>query len=367
MIKKEKKAELISIDFKKNVGVIGHFGGNENFLDGQTIKTKEINSYLEKKYSIVTNKFDTYKNSRNPFKLFKGVKNIVKQSDLIIFLLSSRGYKVILPLLIILNFSENKKIIEFVIGGNRHEELKKDTILRFMAKKVDKIYVETDDMKKEYEKLGFTNTEVINNFKNLEKAQEKKYNNKKNLYLCTFSRVCKEKGIEIAIDAVNKCNNILKNEGKIVLDIYGQVDDSYNERFIRIQQKFNENIHYKGAINYNESVQVLSKYDLLLFLTYWKSEGFPGTIIDSFFAGLPVLATDWNYNFKILSENDTGIKVNPQNTDDVVEKILLLYRNQDILYLMHKKCLNEAKKYSPDKIMSKANKYIESVIGTLNE
>ena len=32
------------------IGVCGHFGGNRNFLDGQTVKTKIITRELQKKY-----------------------------------------------------------------------------------------------------------------------------------------------------------------------------------------------------------------------------------------------------------------------------------------------------------------------------
>ena len=85
------------------IGMIGHFGGDKNFTDGQTVKTKEIERVLENKFTNPINKFDTYKNSKNIFKLFFGIKKIVKNSDIIILIVSSRGYKIILPLLMFFN------------------------------------------------------------------------------------------------------------------------------------------------------------------------------------------------------------------------------------------------------------------------
>lgn len=359
--------EKLKININKKIGIIGHFGGDKEFYDGQTIKTKEINTYLENKYQTTTIKFDTYKNAKRPFKLIKGVKNVVKNSDIIIILLSSRGYKIILPFLLLLNKSRKKKTIEFVIGGDRQKVLKKNKLLKVMAKKLDRIYVETEEMKKEYEALGFKNTEVVNNFKNLTISKEKKYEKKKELHLCTFSRVCKEKGIEDAIKVVNECNQLLQKDEAITLDIYGQIDDSYEEEFEKIQKKFGKFIQYKGIVQYDSTVEVLKKYDLLLFLTYWKGEGFPGTLIDAFFSGMPTLATDWNFNFKILKDNYTGLKVQPHNTDKAIEKLLYIYNNQEQLFNMHKNCLNEAKKYTPDKIMDKVNKYIKSIEDNSNE
>ena len=43
------------------IGIVGHLGGNKQFLDGQTIKTKEINAYIEKYFNTKTSKLDTYK------------------------------------------------------------------------------------------------------------------------------------------------------------------------------------------------------------------------------------------------------------------------------------------------------------------
>ena len=36
----------------------------------------------------------------------------------------------------------------------------------------------------------------------------------------------------------------------------------------------------------------------MLFLTYWNGEGFPGTILDSLFSSVPVIATlDCNFKY----------------------------------------------------------------------
>ena len=85
------------------IGVIGHFGGNKQFLDGQTVKTKEINEYIEKYYKIKTFKFDTYKNARNPIKLLYSINKTLKKNDIVIVILSIRGYKIITPILMFLN------------------------------------------------------------------------------------------------------------------------------------------------------------------------------------------------------------------------------------------------------------------------
>ena len=53
----------------KKIAIIGHFGGNEKILDGQTIKTKTLYDELTAATSWKIRKVDTYYKSRNPIKL----------------------------------------------------------------------------------------------------------------------------------------------------------------------------------------------------------------------------------------------------------------------------------------------------------
>ena len=54
---------------RKTIGIIGHFGGKENILDGQTIKTKILYEELSNATDWKIQKVDTYYKSRNPIKL----------------------------------------------------------------------------------------------------------------------------------------------------------------------------------------------------------------------------------------------------------------------------------------------------------
>ena len=48
---------------------------------------------------------------------------------------------------------------------------------------------------------------------------------------------------------------------------------------------------YGGALEPEEARRVLAEHDLLLFLSYMRSEGTPGVIIEAFQCGVPVIAT----------------------------------------------------------------------------
>ncbi len=109
----------------------------------------------------------------------------------------------------------------------------------------------------------------------------------------------KEKGIE---DAVNAVENVNQKYGRTVfsLDIYGQIDDGYREKFEALQKQFPPYINYSGLISFDKSVETPKDYFALLFPTYYNGEGFAGTLIDAMAAGTPVIASDWKCNGEVV-------------------------------------------------------------------
>ena len=204
----------------KKVGIIGHFCIEGNKRDGQTVKTREINKYLEDYLGQETLKYDTYKNSRNPIKIIKNTYRVIKNSENIILIVSRNGYRVLLPLIVFLNKFHKKKIFEFVVGGRRYElfdesKIIRNMIMRKLIKGVQKIYVETERIKNEYNKRKIYKVEVIPNFKDIIPIDEKeivKDTNKDRIKVCTFTRVHPTKGIEEAIEAICNSNRKLNKE-----------------------------------------------------------------------------------------------------------------------------------------------------------
>ncbi|HEY8362617.1 MAG TPA: glycosyltransferase, partial [Tissierellaceae bacterium] len=87
--------------------------------------------------------------------------------------------------------------------------------------------------------------------------------------------------------------------------------------------------------------------------TYYEGEGFPGTIIDAFSAGVPVIATDWKYNKEIVAHGENGY-IYKGEIEELVNILRQLAQNPDELLKMKKNCIKEAEKYK-----------VENVIGTL--
>lgn len=337
------------------IGVCGHFGDGNDFFDGQTVKTKIVTSQLEKKFGvehIVC--VDTYGGIQKVLSHIFGIIKMLFKCDNIIILPAQNGLRVIAPLLIFLNIIFKRNIYYDVIGGWLPEFVSKRKILREFLKRIDKIFVETKSMKKQLENQGFKNIDVVPNCKELDVINEYEVKNtiSKPYKLCTFSRVMKEKGIEDAIQAVYTVNSMW-NDVYFELDIYGQVDNNQKQWFKELQLKFPPYINYRGIVPFNQTTKVLKKYDALLFPTYYEGEGFAGTLIDSFAAGLPVIASDWKYNSEIVDSGKTGIVFETRNVKELQNAIISIHRDLIKWNSMKKNCLREAKKYLPDNAMEK--------------
>ena len=74
---------------KKNrkIGIIGHFGGEKVFYDGQTVKTKNLKMLVEEYGGFETFCVDTYLNKTNKVKLlFKSLSCLFKCKKIFILL-----------------------------------------------------------------------------------------------------------------------------------------------------------------------------------------------------------------------------------------------------------------------------------------
>lgn len=329
------------------VCVLGHFGKGVTLLNGQTVKTKIITEELQNQLGqeqVI--KIDTHGGWKTllkaPFQVFKALK---KSTNVLIFP-AHNGLRVYAPLLSFQrNFFKKRKIHYVVIGGWLPEFLHRRKGLSRTLKNFDGIYVETNTMKSALEEQGFKNVYVMPNCKKLTVLSENElvYPSGAPYRLCTFSRVMKEKGIEDAVKAVITVNKDLGYQA-FSLDIYGQVDDLQIEWFDTLQKTFPPYIQYGGLVPFDKSVDVLKEYFALLFPTYYEGEGFAGTLIDAYSAGVPVIASDWKYNSEIVNEN-VGYAYPARNEEAFVNILKFIATNSMELLSKKENCLKEAKKF----------------------
>ena len=339
----------------KTFGVCGHFGAKQNSTDGQTIKTKIFTKYLtqivgeDNMYCIDTHEWKKH----IPGLLFKTFK-MCKNCENVVVMLAYNGLKFLLPLIVFFSKIFGCRVHCIVLGAWLAEFLKEEANLFKNIKKIYGIYAETKVSEKSLKDIGLTNVYHIPNCKDLElKKDSENYTFSEPYPLLTFSRVEKPKGIEEACAAIKYVNEKM---GRTVftLDIYGYVEVAYIETFEKMKKELPEYIKYKGIIHYEGAENVVKDYLAMLFPTRYLTEGQPGSLLDCYAAGVPVIATEWQSSREFINDGVTGIIMDFSLENRVFENTLIkVAENPEILTDMRKNCLKAAEQYQASNVVKR--------------
>lgn len=333
----------------KKIIIIGNYGNKSTTYGGQYTKTKNVNEYLVNYYGnrVVSINLYRYK-YRFPIILFQLVFCLI-QAKSVIIMPAVNGLKKILPFTSILKKFLKYRLYYDVIGGWLPGVLSNNDRLLGHASKLDGIFVETQTMVKLLNDINLNNVYCVPNFslrQNNDKESSLTYRFME-IKMMTFSRVNREKGISLAIDTINQYNSL--NQEKIYLDIYGFLDPEYKSEFMILLEN-NPFIKYAGPIK-NNVISVLSQYYGMLFPTFYPGEGFPGAVIESMIAGVPIIASNWKYNPEIIKHKYNGLIFDLNSSSGFYDCIKWSIENKDEFLSMRKNCINEAEKYTPKNTM----------------
>ena len=327
--------------------VIGNFGGKNYVYGGQTVKTRSIYEQLVKKYGEEKIDYiDTFNWKKNPLKLIIRIKNAVKNSLNILTLPSRNGIKIFPKLIHTFNKKYQRKTFYIVIGGWLPEDLSKSNGFYKEIKKFTYIMPETKNLLSQVNSVrefGEDQVVLLSNFKDIDIQPLNEDIDLSTLKLCTFSRVCKNKGMSDCVEVARK----LSANHKVLLTFYGPVDEDYKEEFNQLLEENKDIVTYGGSIEPTKSSEVLSKQHILLFLSHFTTEGFPGTIIDAYAAGIPVFAYWWKNGEELIEQNKTGYYVERGNVSILASKIKELILNVELYIDIRNRCLDNVKKYLP--------------------
>lgn len=349
------------------IAIIGHFGGEESFVDGQTLKTKILYEELISATNWDVIKVDTYYKNR-PVKLFMDFLKASLYVKDIIILLSGNGMRIFFPLLYFCSSVLNKNIYHDVIGGNLSTYVIKNPKYRKYLNSFRVNWVETDYLKQQLIDVGINNASVIPNFRRVKLINPDylQQHYKKPYRFCTFSRVAKEKGIEEAIDAIESINANIQ-EKLCELDIYGPIESTYKVSFKEKLSNTTDAIKYCGTVSPEVAVETLKKYYATLFATYWDGESNAGTVTESQAAGVPVIATDWHCNKEMIESGVDGVIYPGEEGNTLEEAILWMIKRNETessgqpgnIVEIKKNARKRAEKYKPDKWIKKIIEFIE--------
>lgn len=353
----------------KTVGIIGHFAEGLDMADGQVVKTRTVGELLRDVCGNENVRFvDTRGWQKHPLALLHECVELAKFSDALVMLPAHNGVKVFTPLLVFLRERYGCKAVYSVIGGWLAEFIAGQSFLTKRLKSFDAILVESDRVKNLLTEQGFDNVVVAYNYKRLPllELEELEQPTDEPWPLAVFSRIYEDKGVDDIVWAVREANSLLGRR-TYRLDIYGNVLSEYKEHFDALMAGCDiSEIAYKGVVPSGESTSVLNGYLVLAFPTRCPGEGVPGTVVDAYCAGIPVIASRWPSYAEMVEEGETGVTYEFYNRDALLD-VLLDPELPKQLLAMKESCLRKGRDYSYEAGLREFKHLVESGFNAHNQ
>ena len=325
--------------------VFGYFGYKTNQLNGQIVRTRNVYKLLK---CYVKNEnldyADTQVIRKNPISLLGALWSIIK-SDYLFFIPAHNSLKQIFPIIFFLSLIFRFKIIYIAIGGWLDQFLYEYPILSRFLSKICVIGVQNKKLVNSLqEKFNFKNVVLFPNFRFSDYQPDFLYKSSA-LAIVFMARVDREKGLDIVFNVAERIEQRYGSDD-ISITFYGPINQKDSDYFYENLNK-HKCVTYRGVLQPNEITETLAKYDVMIFPTSYPGEGFPGTVLDSYLAGIPVIASDWLYNSEIIKNGETGYICDLKYPIQFFERITDLYEDRNLLLNMKKAAFAESKKYSP--------------------
>lgn len=341
--------------------VLGAFGYSNNQLDGQTIKTRNVYQLLRERYGGDVKDVDTQDIKRKPWLMFSLLFNLLTCKTLIILpCLNNLSY--LFPALYLLSKVFRYDILSICIGGWQveyfmgNERFKAHPRQLKYSKRIKAFMPEMIKVNEDLiQLLDFKNTEYFPNFRKFT-LKDVPQSDHDELRMVFMARINKTKGFETIFKALDILN---KRGDNVTMTFFGQVADEDSKLFYELIANYKNIASYRGALKPDEIHHTLADYDVMLLPTQYYTEGFPGSILDAYIAGIPVIVTEWKHSHEFVAEDRSGFIVPfGECVDDLVERIERFLKDKDLLYQMKRNAQKECLKYSEDKAWEAISKYL---------
>lgn len=331
--------------------ILGYLGYRTNQLDGQTIKTRDLYQLVAEKFEN-THFFDTQDFRYSKLSVFKMFWNIICCQELV-YLPAHNNLKFIFPVVYILSVVFKVKIHYFVVGGWLCEFIESLPIHRQMLKRIQGIYCETNQLKNNLiNKYQFKNVDVFTNFRFVD-FKPQNHHKSGHLSIVFMARINKNKGLDWIFDLGNK---LIENglEYAVTIDFYGPILDGDRLYFEQNIDIFSF-MKYRGVLQPKDIYTTLEKYDVMLLPTHYYTEGLPGSVVDAYFSGVPVIVTDWKHAREFVMDGQSGYIIPfEKGENELYEKVVSLLNNEKELLKLKDGALKRSVDFLPpyEKIQS---------------
>jgi len=128
-----------------------------------------------------------------------------------------------------------------------------------------------------------------------------------------IGRIIEGKGMAVLAEAAK----LLPSD--LTIDLYGPWGDDLERSIF----DHCENVTWHGPLRPEAIIPTFQQYDASLLPTHYRGEGYPGAVLESYLAGLPVIATRWRALPEIIDDS-VGILVEPHSAEELAAAMVRL-------------------------------------------
>lgn len=205
--------------------------------------------------------------------------------------------------------------------------------------KIDVFVSPSRFLKEKLKEMGFKKEMVyLPNFINA-KDYLPKYNSNGKI-ICYFGRLSKEKGLFTLIEAVKRIDIKLKIIGD------GPIKKDLEEK---VRRENLENVSFLGYKSGEEFKEEVRNSRIVVLPSEWY-ENYPRSVMEAFALGKPVIGARIGGIPELVKDGGTGLTFEPENSEDLREKINFLINNRDKVIEMGRNARKFAEKeLNPEK------------------
>jgi glycosyltransferase involved in cell wall biosynthesis len=145
--------------------------------------------------------------------------------------------------------------------------------------------------------------------------------------------------------------------------LYIAGDGELKNELIKFAEKkgLSNQVRFLGAINQNLLVKYMQVCDIFVFPSLY--EGHPKALVEAMACGCAIAASNVEGNNDVIDDNETGLLFNPEDPEDIAQKIKILMENPEIATGLKNNALKASKKYDIANILSEEKKIFLSLMG----
>ena len=137
---------------------------------------------------------------------------------------------------------------------------------------------------------------------------------------------------------------------KFSITFFGPEDNEDKQYFESNVAKYGF-VEYRGALQPKEIHETLSNYDVMLLPTHFYTEGLPGSVVDAYISGIPVIVTEWKHSHEFVDDGKSGFIVSFENgKQQMIDRVISLEKDRNLLRRMNANALIKRMEFAPPRL-----------------